>query len=185
MKFLSSQWRGIKECRDPVIGLLFLFVTLLQFYRIRLVVPQILATEIFHNESYSAWIFCVYAAGGVLGMIFLLFCILYQNIVLAQRMPGEGFLFQFKIVSYFPFLYVGNFVYAGTKSWLAPSMHLLCASVGVVLLAFSWIPAAMQWQLVSWTTLSPEKEALIWILLGIIPPRNNSKTKLSYFISFF
>jgi len=64
---LQSYITGIKECIDPTIGLLFILVILLQLNKIRLVIPQIIAVELFNDDSYAAWIFSTYSLGGVIG----------------------------------------------------------------------------------------------------------------------
>jgi hypothetical protein len=42
-------------------------VILLQLNKIRLVIPQIIAVELFNDDSYAAWIFSTYSLGGVIG----------------------------------------------------------------------------------------------------------------------
>jgi hypothetical protein len=48
-------------------GLVFILVILLQLNKIRLVIPQIIAVELFNDDSYAAWIFSTYSLGGVIG----------------------------------------------------------------------------------------------------------------------
>jgi len=44
-----------------------IMILLFQVYRIRSIIPQIIAVDLFKNESYSAWLFCMYAGGNVVG----------------------------------------------------------------------------------------------------------------------
>ena len=55
------------SCLVLLPGLVFILVILLQLNKIRLVIPQIIAVELFNDDSYAAWIFSTYSLGGVIG----------------------------------------------------------------------------------------------------------------------
>lgn len=53
--------------------LVFSLILLCQVYRVRTVLPQIIAVELFGEDSYAAWIFCAYAGGNVVGSVLYAF----------------------------------------------------------------------------------------------------------------